>query len=148
VRENGTPIVSGNVFLAEAYEGFTYDADGNLTRDGRFTYAWDGENQLIKVETRDDLASAAPRIKLEFTYDYMGRRASKKVYEWDSSWELGYERRFHWMGWTLIAESNSLSNVVRSYLWGLDLSEQRQPQNVTPHYGTFSSAAGGVGGWF
>ena len=28
-------------------EDFSYDADGNLTNDGRFAYTWDGENRLV-----------------------------------------------------------------------------------------------------
>ena len=36
------------------------------------TYGWNGENRLISAENGD--------TRLEFSYDYMGRRFEKKVY--------------------------------------------------------------------
>jgi len=41
----------GNVFLPQTPEQFTYDADGNLTSDGRWTNHWDAENRLISMES-------------------------------------------------------------------------------------------------
>ena len=38
--------VTGRVFVAQNPEQFTYDADGNMTCDGRFRYTWNGENHL------------------------------------------------------------------------------------------------------
>jgi hypothetical protein len=54
VLNNGTnaDIVAtntGNVFLAQTPEIFGYDADGNTTNDGRFTYTWDAENRLVNM---------------------------------------------------------------------------------------------------
>lgn len=34
---------TGNVLLPQTPESFGYDADGNLTNDGRWTYTWDEE---------------------------------------------------------------------------------------------------------
>jgi len=42
---------SGFVFVAKTPQVLQYDADGNLTNDSRFSYSWDGENRLLKVET-------------------------------------------------------------------------------------------------
>jgi RHS repeat-associated protein len=70
------------------------------------------------------------RKKLEFTYDYQGRRVSKRVQTWPVG-APGYlpatETRFLYDGWNLIAEFTSTStsplnwSVARSYTWGLDL---------------------------
>ncbi|MBK8474727.1 MAG: RHS repeat protein [Opitutaceae bacterium] len=38
-------------FVAKSPELFTYDLDGNLTSDGRWTYGWDAENRLTLMET-------------------------------------------------------------------------------------------------
>ncbi|MBR0057021.1 MAG: hypothetical protein IJP66_06795 [Kiritimatiellae bacterium] len=38
--------VTGRVFVAQTPETFEYDADGNMTCDGRFRYTWNGENNL------------------------------------------------------------------------------------------------------
>ena len=53
-----------------------YDDDGNMTSYNGKTYTWNAENRLISV------APASPADgdkKLDFVYDYMGRRIQKKV---------------------------------------------------------------------
>ena len=127
---------SGNAFVPETPEQFEYDEDGNLVRDGRWEYAWDCENRLVSMETRDDLANATPRKRLEFAYDYQGRRTGKKIYDWDTDhWSLVTEHSFVYDGWNLIQElvTDNGSLVTNSYIWGLDLSGSLQ-------------GAGGVGG--
>jgi len=49
VAESGQTSVSGNVFVPKNQEQFSYDLDGNLTQDGRWTYGWDAENRLISL---------------------------------------------------------------------------------------------------
>lgn len=41
-----------------------------MTRDG-WTQTWNGENRLIRA--------VKGNVKLQFAYDYMGRRVEKKV---------------------------------------------------------------------
>ena len=86
----------------------TYDADGNmLTRDG-WTQTWNAENRLIKAEKGT--------AKLEFAYDYMGRRIEKKVYNGNT---LTGHIRFVYDGYKLIEELNGMNNntVLRRYVW-------------------------------
>jgi RHS repeat-associated protein len=73
--------------------------------------------------------------KVEFTYDHQARRIQKTVSLWtNSAWSLVLSNRFLYDGWNLIAELNATDNaVIRSYMWGLDLSGTEQ-------------GAGGVGG--
>ena len=47
-----TTTKTGNVFVPPATETYTYDADGNLTQDGRWNYTWDAENRLIRLTGR------------------------------------------------------------------------------------------------
>jgi RHS repeat-associated protein len=117
-----------------------HDDDGNLTADGDWTYTWDAENRLIEMETTAAaVADGTPKQKLEFGYDHMSRRISKKVYSWDaqaSVFSLQSSVVFVYDGWNLIAELTEVSgqmSVVRSHVWGLDLSGTEQ-------------GAGGVGG--
>jgi RHS repeat-associated protein len=74
---------------------------------------------------------------LEFAYDHQSRRVSKRVYEWDgSSFILRNSSLFVYDAWNLITELTEVSgqmSVVRSHVWGLDLSGTEQ-------------GAGGVGG--
>ena len=61
-----------NQYTAVNAELPTYDADGNMrTRDG-WTHVWNGENRLIETSKGS--------VKLQFAYDYMGRRVEKKVF--------------------------------------------------------------------
>jgi RHS repeat-associated protein len=67
----------------------SYDADGNLLADGRWSYTWDGENRLIKMETLEWIqptssgsylaGSSWQATRLEFRYDGFSRRISKKT---------------------------------------------------------------------
>ena len=52
----------GNSLLAKTQETFLYDADGNLTNDGRWIYTWDAEN-------RDPLGDEAFRLSLPRDFD-------------------------------------------------------------------------------
>ena len=108
------------VFLAKTPELFSYDPDGNLLSDGRFTYTWDGENRLVSLESGTGV-SPVTRIKVEFSYDYIGRRISKKVYNWvTDNWSLVTDYKYTWNGWSLIAVLNASNQLQRSYCWGED----------------------------
>ena len=97
----------------------TYDADGNMLTNGVWSYTWNGENRLIKAE------NATSGMKLEFDYDYMGRRIYKKVYENNT---LVKHLKFVYDGYKLIEEFDGLNGdaLVRRYVWqsedfGLDV---------------------------
>jgi len=120
------------------FERDLFDADGNLTQDGRWVYSWDGENRLIAVETATNVENLVPKMKLDFTYDYQSRRVGKVVSVCsNSAWVAVRTNLFIYDGWNLIAEiQNSRSSSVPStnfYVWGLDLSGSLQ-------------GAGGIGG--
>jgi RHS repeat-associated protein len=135
---------SGHLFLAKSPESFTYDLDGNLTSDGQWTYGWDAENRLVSMQTVGACLQAIPNFpaqRLEFAYDAAGRRIRKIVKNLTgSAYIVSSDTRFLYDGWNLVAEfsastsaSTSSFNLLRSYVWGLDLSGSSQ-------------GAGGVGG--
>lgn len=111
--------------LPQANEAYTYDADGNLTSDGRWNYTWDAENRLISMQAISNVPAAAKR-RLDFVYDYLGRRVQKQVYVWDSgsssSYQLQGASKFLYDGWNLVAELDGSNGLVRSYVWGQDVS--------------------------
>jgi RHS repeat-associated protein len=128
-------------------QSFVYDPDGNLARDGCWSYEWDGENRL-KAVTLTNVAGIpnASRQRLEFTYDRVGRRMTKTISVWNGSmFTNGVTTRFVYDGCppslgsygetfgNLLAELNSQNLPLRTYLWGLDVS------------GTMDGA-GGIGG--
>jgi RHS repeat-associated protein len=135
VGSAGQTDVSGSVFLPKMPEAFSYDADGNLTNDGRWSYVWDAENRLISMQALSSVPSGA-KLKIGFGYDAKGRRIQKTVSTWNSttlSYQLSTSKLFVYDGWNLIAELSSSSSATRTYVWGSDLSGSIQ-------------GAGGVGG--
>src|SRR5206468_4336619 len=126
--------VSGNMFVAKAPESFGYDADGNMTNDGRWVFTWDAENRLMQVESFSTGPTASKR-KVIWEFDGKGRRIRQTAYDGSSgSYIVIEDLKFLSDGWRHIAELNATNNaLIRSYAWGLDLSGSLD-------------GAGGVGG--
>src|SRR5690625_3438536 len=75
------------------------------------------------METRPELDGFLERIRIDFAYDWKGRRVQKKVQVYENwLWSAVDERNFHYHGWNLVAELDVTGTVLKSYLWGLDLS--------------------------
>jgi RHS repeat-associated protein len=133
VQSGTTNTTTGNVFLPKTPETFIYDSDGNLLSDGRWTNSWDAENRLISMQGLSTLPTAA-RLKLDFEYDWMGRRIRKTVSNWNGSqFVAASTNRFVYDGWNLVVDANPSNVPQRRYMWGLDLGGSEQ-------------GAGGVGG--
>ncbi len=113
----------------------TYDDDGNLSSiissGATKVYKYNAENRLIAVEPSTPINGDK---KVEFVYDYMGRRVQKKVYIFESSaYSLQSIHLYVYDGWNMIQEMNGTGAVQKAYIWGLDLNQSLQD-------------AGGVGG--
>ena len=127
VLNNGTnaDIVATNVgsaFLPQTPETFGYDADGNLTNNGRWTITWDAENRAVSFAS---LASAplASQRKVDCIYDFQGRRIQKIVSTNNgSAWIAVSTNKFVYDGWNMVAILNSPSSMLQSFTWGNDLS--------------------------
>jgi len=123
----------GNFLLAKTPEIFLYDADGNLVSDGFWTNVWDAESRLVSMTNLTAVPSTI-RKRLEFTYDYLGRRVQKVVSVWtNSAYSPQSTNRFLYDGWNVVAELNYTNGLIRRYIWGSDI------------IGTMRNA-GGVGG--
>ncbi len=112
----------------------TYDADGNMTGDGKFAYAYDAENRLVSAcpITASDGAAAVGNH-----YDHKSRRVRKivKKYE-DGEWRTSETHTFVWDGNNIVLEKVEFTNGTTrtfEYFWGADKSGTEQ-------------GAGGVGG--
>lgn len=132
VLNNGTnaDIIAtntGNLYVAQTPEVLQYDADGNLTNDGRWSYVWDAENRLIGMTVNTNIGT---QYQLTFAYDYQGRRIQKIA---ATNGILIYTNNFIYDGWNLVATLSPSSSLLGSYTWGNDLSGSMQD-------------AGGVGG--
>ena len=56
----------------------TYDANGNLTYDGRFTYCYDAESRLTAIISAGTCAAPTTTVAT-YAYDGRGLRKSKTV---------------------------------------------------------------------
>ena len=113
-------------------EELEHDLAGNLVENSRWTYTWDGENRLRSVEEKPRGAALEalpperappPRQRLEFSYDYQGRRVRKVVKRWSAAGNgftvVECDRRFQYDGWNLIAEweAAACQNKLPGRLW-------------------------------
>jgi RHS repeat-associated protein len=134
------------------------------------TFDWDAENRLTAVYP---VSPGEGDHKIEFKYDYLGRRIEKSVYDWASGdWSAtpSEVRRFVWAGPALdtagasadrfavpglrpdggvkgalmLMEVDGSNQAVRKYTWGLDLAGQSGGQgSALPEA---LEGAGGIGG--
>jgi RHS repeat-associated protein len=133
VAATGQTSITGNVFVAQSPESYGYDADGNMTNDGRWVFTWDGENRLVSLQGLSGIPTGA-KCKLDFIYDAQGRRLQKLVSTNNGSAYYPLStNRFLYDGWNMVAIVNPQSSTLQSFVWGLDLSGTPQ-------------GAGGVGG--
>lgn len=128
-------LAGAGFFIPKALQAFEYDDDGNLKHDSVWDYYYDGENRLVAMEHRSEVMGGsalanADKRRMEFRYDYKGRRVRKTVY---GGWNGAVfnatplcDTKFLYDGWNLIAELDALSPstlpLIRSYTWGLDLT--------------------------
>jgi RHS repeat-associated protein len=155
---NATPwLDQGYVYAPASISSITYDHDGNLLSDGRWTYRWDCENRLISVQSAGSqivvgtITQNIPSLYITFSYDGRSRRIGKVVRTAahnaspyspsPMTWPVTLDERYVYDGWNLVARlkdgNPTLAGfqpaLVQTYVWGPDLS------------GTMDEA-GGVGG--
>lgn len=132
---SGTYTNQGGLIFPANSQVLTYDADGNLSFDGIWSYQWDGENRLISM-TMTNVSGIANsnRLRLQFAYDSMGRRIEKVLSAWNGTTFVTQSTNlFVYDGRTLLATLSPGDSVLQSFMWGQDLS-----RTITK--------AGGVGG--
>ena len=132
---DGTPVVTLyesnelNQYVqtsnAVSSTSFEYDADGNMTFDGRFRYSWNGENRMIRAEETFVPTNCAPTAII-YAYDEQGRMVSKNITGTNT-----VIRSLLWDGYNIIREMGN--GLVTHNIWGLDLDGRPQ-------------GSGGIGG--
>ena len=112
----------------------TYDADGNLTSDGAFNYAFDAENRLASAYPTSPVGDS---LSVENRYDHKHRRVRKIVKSYSGgSWQTTATHTLVWDDMNIVLEQIAFADdSIRTveYFWGNDLSGTEQ-------------GAGGVGG--
>src|SRR5262249_37570591 len=83
--------------------------------------------------------------KVDFVYDSAGRRVRKTSFLWNSGWKTNAAVKFLYDGWNLVAELNATNNAaIRSFTWGLDLSDSMEGAGGVGGLVAVNSAANGV----
>jgi|GEM_PF-1873223 RHS repeat-associated protein len=133
----GVSNITGEKLVLESPELLGYEKDGNLVRHGRWVYRWDAENRRVRGMSYGASDRAGWR-RVDWAYDALGRRTRQTSCVlsngvWVVTDDLNLVRDPVWFG-RHVAESSATNHaLVRSYVWGLDLSETMD-------------GAGGVGG--
>jgi YD repeat-containing protein len=100
-----------------------YDANGNLTYDGSFTYCYDPESRLTGIVTG---TCAAPTTTVAtYAYDAQGRRKSKTVGGTTTIYVTDADNR------EVLEYSGSTGAVQVWYAYGLGLDEPLNRMDVT-----------------
>jgi len=121
-------------------ESFTYEKDGTLQTDGKYRYVWDGENRLIRIEPVGTPVNNDK--KLEYEYDYMGRRVEKVYSKHNGSdWVVQTTYRFVYDNWNVVLVLLGDGSTRYKFTWGLDLSGLAGDASVSGIHGS-----GGIGG--
>ena len=115
-------VQTSNAVSSTAFE---YDADGNMTFDGRFLYSWNGENRMIRAEETSVPTNCAPTTII-YAYDEQGRMVSKNITGTNT-----VARSLLWDGYNIVRETDNGATTYN--IWGVDLDGTLQ-------------GAGGVGG--
>jgi len=104
-----------------------FDNNGNLTNDGSRTFAYNSENELIKV-------TVANVFRKDFVFDGLNRLRIKREFTWtNSAWTETNEVHYIYDGDVIIQQRNSNNVPTLTLTRGLDLSGSCQ-------------GAGGIGG--
>jgi len=97
--------------------GFTYDQNGNMTSDGKWTYEYDRGSRLVSA------TSSAANLKLVFGYGPGGTRASKTAFERDAQGQYTVQKYavyYHYdSGGNITCETDASGNIIRSYAYDL-----------------------------
>ncbi len=104
-----------NRYTAVGAEQPSYDLDGNQLTGGDWEFGWSEENRLIEAVNGME--------KLEFGYDYLGRRLTKKVWQGET---LTQSLKFVYDNYKLIAVLDAMADdaVMLTLVWqpaGLDV---------------------------
>ena len=118
---------------------FIYDADGNMTRDGRFLYSYDAENRLRSITAR---SATNGSLRVLNAYDHRNRRIRKTLQQLNLSvaqppalpveireWQTLETHTFVWDGNNIVLEKVDFADGTTrtfEYFWGMDKSGTEQ----------------------
>ncbi|WP_179861602.1 RHS repeat-associated core domain-containing protein, partial [Bacillus toyonensis] len=117
---------AGNQLETYGNEKLKYDANGNRTADGKYSYTWNEADQLTTITKQGETTPFA-----KYKYDDDGRRIEKEV--------NGQIIRYFYDGDSInpLYETNGSGEVLRQYVYSIDgvrLAMKAQGQTLFYHY--------------
>ena len=108
---------------AAASTNLVYDADGNLTNNGIFSYSYDAENRLVAAYPVSPVVGSLSVLN---RYDHRHRRVQKIVKQYDgTTWEPAETHTFVWDENNIVLEKIAFADGTTrmcEYFWGMDKS--------------------------
>lgn len=148
IARSGVTAGTVKTWVPPATVSPSYDLDGNLISDGRWTYVWDGEDRLVSMTpVTTALTAGVPSVQLKFAYDWQGRRIGKTIVDSTPGSASTVHLSYAYDQWNPVAEwkrtslAGSLSGtaLLRTHLWGLDIGSSGK---VGPREASFQAAGG------
>jgi RHS repeat-associated protein len=99
-----------NQYSAVGGTNYSYDANGNLTNDTVWSYAYDCEDRLMQARKSG--------VTVEYVYDAFGRMIQRTA-------DVGpvKTRRYWYDGWQIVEEHNGPGDMENRYVYGTGINE-------------------------
>lgn len=121
ILDGGRTYDENHRLVSDASKTYSYDQRGNLTLEQdrttgtRTAYSWNFKNQLLRVDFYDDATATMPARTLQYSYDPLGRRASKT--------DNGATQRFVYDGDDLVGTLDTGNSVVATNVFSGAIDE-------------------------
>ena len=102
---------SNSIPVTSTINEYSYDSNGNLLDDGEKQYAWNEENQLVRVTNGTH--------RTEYDYNGLSFRVERREYESDI---LEKTARYVYDGHNVIVEADDSNTQKNEYVLGYDIS--------------------------
>jgi len=110
VSASGVSKTAG--YFINTIKALKYDANGNMTTDGVWDFAWDADDRLVGIKPANAAVAGDALKTWDFAYDGFGRRIQMITRKGAGAAET---RRFVWEGSRIAEEKDGQSNLLKRY---------------------------------
>jgi RHS repeat-associated protein len=110
VSASGVSKTAG--YFINTVKALKYDANGNMTTDGVWDYAWDADDRLIGIKPANAAVAGDALKTWDFAYDGFGRRVQMITRKGAGTAET---KRFVWEGSRIAEEKDGQNNLLKRY---------------------------------
>jgi RHS repeat-associated protein len=110
VSASGVSKTAG--YFINTVKTLKYDANGNMTTDGVWDYAWDADDRLVGIKPANAAVAGDALKTWDFAYDGFGRRVQMITRKGAGAAET---KRFVWERARIAEEKDGQNNLVKRY---------------------------------